>query len=84
MTPLLSYAEIFRRAMWSVFRVENEHLNNTLGYKRVDIVPLHFDRPAGATRDPSHKSNWKAVVTEVGLFITAVVLVYIVGFVTHS
>lgn len=31
--------EIFRRAMWSIFRLENENLNNLETYRTVDFVP---------------------------------------------
>eukprot|EP00949_MAST-11_sp_MAST-11-sp1_P001997 g1997.t1 len=34
-------AEIFRRCIWGFFRLENEHLNNTAGYRRVTEIPLH-------------------------------------------
>jgi hypothetical protein len=27
----------------SWLRLENEHLNNTSGYRRVDAVPMHFE-----------------------------------------
>ena len=34
--------EISRRAMWSIFRVENENLNNLEMYRSVDFVPKVF------------------------------------------
>ncbi|CAB1117872.1 unnamed protein product [Ectocarpus sp. CCAP 1310/34] len=37
--------EFLRRTMWGFFRVENEHLNNTEGYRSTDHVPLHFTTP---------------------------------------
>jgi len=83
-TPVLSYAEVFRRAMWSAFRVENEHLNNTLGYKRAEVVPLHFERPAPASADEKTGTSLLAVVLEVALFIGVVLLVYIVSYLTHQ
>lgn len=41
-------AELFRRTMWSFFRLENEHLRNTQGFRRVDFIPLHFDHGVGS------------------------------------
>ena len=35
--------ELFRRTIWSFFRLENEHRQNTNGYRRVNVVPLHFN-----------------------------------------
>ena len=29
--------------MWAVLRLESEHLHNTEGFRRVDVIPLHFD-----------------------------------------
>ena len=37
--PWLGFIEIARRAMWSIFRLENEHLTNTSGYRRLKYVP---------------------------------------------
>ncbi|KAH9255488.1 hypothetical protein BASA81_006304 [Batrachochytrium salamandrivorans] len=42
-TAFLGWFEACRRCMWSLFRVEHEHLNNAFGFRRVDFVPLHFD-----------------------------------------
>lgn len=41
-SPFTAAAEVCRRAMWSVFRVESEHLHSE-GFRRVQLVPLHFD-----------------------------------------
>ena len=35
--------ELARRTMWGFFRLENEHRQNTSGFRRVTFVPLHFD-----------------------------------------
>lgn len=34
--------ELLRRTLWGFFRLENEHRNNTAGFRRVGFVPLHF------------------------------------------
>lgn len=31
--------EIFRRSMWSIFRIENENINNLELYRKIDFVP---------------------------------------------
>lgn len=31
--------EIFRRSMWSIFRIENENINNLESYRKIDFVP---------------------------------------------
>ena len=43
----LAWAELCRRAMWAVFRLEAEHLHNTEGLRRISIIPLHFDSRGG-------------------------------------
>eukprot|EP00934_Nitzschia_sp_Nitz4_P000939 Nitzschia sp. Nitz4//scaffold98_size77359//32605//35181//NITZ4_005548-RA/size77359-processed-gene-0.16-mRNA-1//1//CDS//3329560757//939//frame0 len=35
--------ELFRRTAWGFFRLENEHRSNASGFRRVDLVPLHFN-----------------------------------------
>ena len=51
--PIVSTLEMFRRAMWLVLRLESEHLHNTEGFRRVDVVPLHFDHAVGAKAQPT-------------------------------
>ena len=41
--PIVTSCELLRRAMWLVLRLESEHLHNTDGFRRIDVVPLHFD-----------------------------------------
>jgi len=43
--PFSAMAEIFRRTMWSFFRLENEQLNNTAGYRKSTHIPLHYETP---------------------------------------
>jgi len=43
LAPLAMLLESVRRTVWGVFRLENEQLRNTEGYRRVNFVPLHFD-----------------------------------------
>lgn len=45
--PFTMVAELFRRTFWSFFRLENEHLRNTQGFRRVDFIPLHYDHGVG-------------------------------------
>ena len=85
--PLLSFAEILRRAMWSLFRVENEHLNSTLAYKSVPIVPLHLDERAAPPTPADNLTegpSYVAVGLEVTAFIVAVLTCYILSYATHS
>ena len=76
-----------RRAMWSLFRVENEHLNSTLAYKSVPIVPLHLDERAAPPTPADNLTegpSYVAVGLEVSAFIVAVLTCYILSYVTHS
>ncbi|CAM9585643.1 unnamed protein product [Choristocarpus tenellus] len=42
-TTFVIACEFLRRTMWGLFRLENEHLNNTEGYfNSSEVVPLHF------------------------------------------
>ncbi|TDH66558.1 uncharacterized protein CCR75_006087 [Bremia lactucae] len=45
--PFTMVVELFRRTFWSFFRLENEHLRNTQGFRRVDFIPLHYDHGVG-------------------------------------
>ncbi|KAF5940500.1 hypothetical protein HYC85_021667 [Camellia sinensis] len=43
LSVLVASLEIFRRGMWSFFRLENEHLNNVGKYRAFKTVPLPFN-----------------------------------------
>ena len=73
--------EILRRTIWGFIRLENEHLNNVAGYRRVTNIPLHFERRKEKKRLAKEK-EWYKVLLEViilsvvvlGLSITAIVI----------
>lgn len=58
--------ELFRRTLWSFFRLENEHRCNTSQFRRVDFVPLHFDT--------GHNHKYKQKAEERGWTVLAEVL----------
>lgn len=74
LNPTLASAELLRRCMWSWFRLENEHLHNTQGYRRVDFVPLHFETASQqAPKEPKKKGL--SIIAEVIIFALVVAAV---------
>ena len=45
---LVSFSEVCRRGVWSIFRVENEHCTNVLLFRASRDVPLPYDVPCPA------------------------------------
>ncbi|OAX80252.1 hypothetical protein ACJ72_05419 [Emergomyces africanus] len=43
---LVSFSEVCRRGMWSIFRVENEHCTNVARFRASRDVPLPYDIPS--------------------------------------
>ncbi|KAJ5981312.1 hypothetical protein N7522_013733 [Penicillium canescens] len=43
---LVSFSEVWRRGVWSIFRVENEHCTNVLLFRASRDIPLPYDLPA--------------------------------------
>jgi hypothetical protein len=43
---IVSFSEVCRRGVWSIFRVENEHCTNVLLFRASRDVPLPYDLPA--------------------------------------
>jgi xenotropic and polytropic retrovirus receptor 1 len=77
--PFAAIAEIIRRTMWSVFRLENEHLHNTAGYRKVKHIPLHFDTPlTQSIQADTPKTHWHIAV-EASLFVAVVITVLVVA-----
>jgi hypothetical protein len=45
---IISFLEVCRRGVWSIFRVENEHCTNVLLFRASRDIPLPYDLPATA------------------------------------
>ncbi|KAK2811447.1 hypothetical protein FQN50_002070 [Emmonsiellopsis sp. PD_5] len=43
---MVSFSEVCRRGMWSIFRVENEHCTNVSRFRASRDVPLPYDVPS--------------------------------------
>jgi xenotropic and polytropic retrovirus receptor 1 len=72
--PFAAAAEICRRTMWSFFRLENEHLNNTSGYRRVAHIPLHFDTPLKPNdlNKNQNKNRWTVIFEIVAIVVIVI------------
>ncbi|KAL3800524.1 hypothetical protein ACHAW5_009034 [Stephanodiscus triporus] len=66
--------ELFRRTIWGFFRLEHEHRQNTEGFRRVTVVPLHFN--TGHTHNYNKRDfvGWKVLV-EISIVTTVVVAI---------
>ncbi|CAA9962836.1 EXS domain-containing protein [Pyrenophora teres f. maculata] len=53
----VSLSEVFRRGMWSVFRVENEHCTNVGRFRASRDVPLPYYVPSGEEEVEDHTSG---------------------------
>ena len=78
--PFAAIAEVLRRSMWSVFRLENEHLNNTDGYRKYKHIPLHYALPAAKKRDDTPDKK-RRINAEVCLFVSLVLTITVLAIV---
>ncbi|KZF20412.1 hypothetical protein L228DRAFT_27301 [Xylona heveae TC161] len=53
----ISLSEVFRRGMWALFRVENEHCTNVGRFRASRDVPLPYDIPTPSTSDLEAERN---------------------------
>jgi hypothetical protein len=74
---LACIAEIVRRSVWSVFRLENEHINNTEEYRDVAYIPLHFDPPAASMKAPNKPTG--KLYAEIAFYAAGLVVIAAVG-----
>ena len=86
LSPFFGVLEILRRTMWGLLRVENEHLNNFEGYRKVKYVPLPFDTETEDGDQGLNKSKESSFVglLEIALFIVVVLAFGVVAYITKD
>ena len=73
LTAVTMSLELFRRTLWGFFRLENEHRNNTQGFRRVSFVPLHFSTGHSHKYDKQKQHSGRKVIGEVAAVTIVVV-----------
>jgi hypothetical protein len=71
--------ELFRRTFWSFFRLENEHLRNTQGFRRVDFIPLHYDHGVGEDDGGSAREKLEPLAGRVFLMKILLIMFIVLG-----
>ena len=74
--------EVLRRSMWAAFRVENEHLHSTEGFrKRYDFVPLLFETAVSKSAQPAPEKqvSGSRLLAEAITFISIVILLAVLA-----
>jgi len=66
--PPPSFLAQVRRAFWAVLRLEAEHLYNTEGFRRINDIPMHFDRKTKEKTDVEPKMR-KHLLFELGSYL---------------
>ncbi|KAI1969689.1 Xenotropic and polytropic retrovirus receptor 1 [Ophidiomyces ophidiicola] len=62
---LVSLSEVFRRGIWSIFRVENEHCTNVGRFRAFRDVPLPYDLPSESSTDENQPGEHPSPQPEV-------------------
>jgi len=70
----VAIAELARRAMWGIFRVENAHESNTDEFRKYNYVPVLFDNE-GALERKKFNGMETGVVVELGSMVMVVIIV---------
>eukprot|EP00298_Acanthocystis_sp_HF-20_P013635 c20445_g1_i6.p1 GENE.c20445_g1_i6~~c20445_g1_i6.p1 ORF type:complete len:596 (+),score=187.30 c20445_g1_i6:352-2139(+) len=83
---LLGVIEISRRSMWACFRLEAEHLQNTEGYRPIEIIPLHFAtataQPEDDEEDEKGSQTWRATAEVIIFSLLVMVFALVTIFLT--
>jgi len=80
---VLQVTEVIRRTMWGFFRLENEHLHNSLHFRRSNFIPLHFESVYGEEKESDEKSSSEGVHA-VELFLLAGFVVVVAAIIIVS
>lgn len=76
--------------MWAFIRVENEHLTNCEGFRRVGFVPMHFEtahlsvRKAEAEYERENTQRRRTALLEIAAFVVIVVSLSVVAAIGNS
>ena len=77
--PFAAIAEIFRRTMWSVFRLENEHVHDAAKYRKTAHIPLQSSMPLiGESKEHTDKDKARQrnqILFEITVFVAVVVVI---------
>jgi hypothetical protein len=71
--------EPIRRTIWSFFTVENEHLRNTMGYRKEQFIPLYFERGVGQAPAVETEESKRKKYRDKLIIATIIVLVLILS-----
>ncbi|CAM9835110.1 unnamed protein product [Chrysoparadoxa australica] len=68
--------ELGRRTMWGLFRLENEYLANTEGYRRIEAIPMHFhsSKKKGTEEVVDTQTGWQVLVEALSMFLAAIAI----------
>ena len=58
---------------------ENEHLNNCEGFRRIDIIPLHFETATMSNKSQDKPENASQTAREVGLLTLIVIILAVIA-----
>ena len=69
-----------KAAFYKIFRLENEHLHNTSGYRRVAHIPLHFETDQGQrSTSKAEKPRTLTVKIEIAVIVIVVIVVLVIA-----
>mmetsp|Transcript_15468 Transcript_15468/g.30821 ORF Transcript_15468/g.30821 Transcript_15468/m.30821 type:complete len:917 (+) Transcript_15468:218-2968(+) len=72
-------AELVRRAIWCTLLLEHEHRENTMGYRRVSFVPLHFSSEKNTEKEEKKSKSDYHLSIEVCIVVSAIVASSVIG-----
>jgi hypothetical protein len=79
LTPILIMLELMRRCLWGFFRLENEHINNSWGFRTNDYVPIFFDTDAQKDHRSQNTEHGYGVLVQVGVMIGVLTIIIVLS-----
>ena len=71
-------AELLRRAIWAIFRVENAHVSRKDEFRSYEYVPLFYEHTTLVEQQTKSQKPTSMILETVSIFILVVVITVVI------
>ena len=74
----MEVAELFRRAMWAIFRVEHAHVSRKDEFRSYEYVPLFYEHTTLTEEHTKSNKPTSMILETVSIFVLVVIITVVI------